>query len=774
MIEIFVENKQVDVSAEISALLTYSIDDVKDFAARNTTFSKTIVLPGTTRNNALFGNVFDVKNGNFHDATLTNIGYNFNPAKGAQCFIFQSNIQVFKGVIRILEILDDNGSIEYECAVFGELGGLIAKMGNKKLEDLDFSAYDHTFNASAITDSWDATQGSGIYYPLIDYGTYSTNKHDWDIRTFRPSLYVKEYLDKIFTAAGYTYDCTLFNTSRFKSAIIPYNSRKLTKYTTRALTLGNTVPYVVLDSGGFFNYIGWPDFVGSFFTQQNVNQRYMYNQTEPLTLNTVVDIDIEYRASGKNFLVSLYKNGAYVAGSSQVFVGTGGVVSANYSFTVDIPLVQNDYIEVGVLATSTLGGTEYLHLINGSLTGDNAVPIIAAIQIGDTVKMNEALPKNILQKDFLSSIIKLFNLYLTEDKYESEKIIIKPFPDFMDTNLDNAQDWSGKLNRAKVVRYKPMSEINARFYEFKYKGDSDYYNEQYQKRFNQNYGDYIYDSEYEFANEKETVDIIFSGTPLVGYTGEDKVYPTIFKRTGTGTLVEENTDSNIRIMLSKKVTGVDSWDLKDGASVLQSLTSYGYAGHFDDPDAPANDLNFGAPQELYFELVSGAINVNQFNVYWSPYMSEITDKDSRLMTAYFRLTWMDIYNLDFSKYIFVDGNLFVVNKIEDYNASMEDECKVTLLKVIDSNATVTAPADEQKDEVYIYTGAGPHLGAALYVPELSGKYINLVFKGDKRLVPTTGYPTVDEYAYNSALGLFSFGNDIETDQVIQILYKTAP
>jgi hypothetical protein len=607
---------------------------------------------------------------------------------------------------------------------------------------------------------------------LIDYGTYSSDKHSWDFRTFRPALYVKEYLDKIFTAAAYTYECALFNTPRFKSAIIPYNSRKLTKYTTKVLELANSTPYVVLDSGGFFNTIGWPTFVGSFFTQENVNQRYKYNQTDPLTLRVVVSVDVEFRASGKNFVMSTYKNGAYVAGSTQVFVGTGGVVTANYAFTGDIPLVQNDYIEVSVLATSTLGGTEYFHLTDGTLEGNNAVPVIAAIQIGDTVKMNEALPKNILQKDFLSSIIKLFNLYVYEDKYETNKIKITPHPDFMDTDLDNALDWSGKVNRAKPIKYKPMSELNSRFYEFKYKADSDYYNDQYQKRFNQNYGDYIYDSQYEFANEKETVELIFSGTPLVGYAGEDKVYPTIFKRTGTGTLVEENTDSNIRIMLTKKVTGVTSWSIKDGASVLQTLTSYGYAGHFDDPDAPANDLNFGAPEELYFTLVSGAINVNQFNVYWSPYMAEITDKDSRLMTAYFRLSWMDIYNLDFSKYVFIDGNLFVINKIEDYNATSEDECKVTLLKVIDSNAAVSVPADEQKDDVFIYTS--DIVTTSLYIPELANKYINLVFKGDKRLVPTTGTPTPDEYIYDSAMGLFSFGNDIEIGQVIQILYKTAP
>jgi hypothetical protein len=44
-------------------------------------------------------------------------------------------------------------------------------------------------------------------------------------------------------------------------------------------------------------------------------------------------------------------------------------------------------------------------------------------------------------------------------------------------------------------------------------------------------------------------------------------------------------------------------------------------------------------QQLFFVLVAGAcLTATQFNVYWSPYMAEITDKDSKLLTAKFYLT----------------------------------------------------------------------------------------------------------------------------------------
>jgi len=121
--------------------------------------------------------------------------------------------------------------------------------------------------------------------------------------------------------------------------------------------------------------------------------------------------------------------------------------------------------------------------------------------------------------------------------------------------------------------------------------------------------------------------------------------------------------------------------LLDDVTVLTSLTKYGYAGHLNDPDAPSNDLNFGVLAELFFTLVSGDLTVTQFNVYWSAYMAEITDKDSKLLEAFFYLTNLDIMNLDFSKKIFIDSVLFRLNKIKDFNVSNPTDCEIELLKV---------------------------------------------------------------------------------------------
>lgn len=673
--ELFIENRRADVSADLPALLNFALDDIKDFGSRNTNFSKVIVLPGTARNNQLFGNYFMANSGNTHTPESDNIGYNFNAAKGAYCVIFQNNIQCFKGTLRILRIIENKGQIEYEVSIFGELGGLIIKMGNGKLEDLDFSAYDHTYNATNIANSWDTINGSSYYYPLIDYGTYGSgtnNKQNWDIKTFRPAFYVKEYIDKIFTAAGYTYTSALFDTARFKSLIVPHNRAVLTSRSTEIMEA--TITSTKNDPVD----IAWDAIDAADFTLENANKGITYNGGAAVNGTLTFTVVGEYK--NKSVIVTFKKNGSTIYSTQYDYTAPGIAQFFSFTTTYETSFSATDYITCTVTFVNETGS--YYHKISlCTVTFDSDAAQDVELDYLDTVVANDCIPKNIYQKDFFTSIIKLFNLYVYEDRFTQNFVYITPYVDFYDTDPGNAVDFTYKLNRDKVREFIPMSELTARYYDFNFKADGDYYNDLYKKRYNQTYGSYTYDSAFEFANEKETVDLIFSGTPLVGYSGEDKVYSTILKIENS---TEVKTDSNIRILQAKKITGVASWDLKDGVSVLASYTKYGYAGHYDDPDAPANDIHFGAPRELFFTLATGAINVHQFNVYWSPYMAEIVDKDSKLMRASFYLSEKDIFNLDFSKFVHVDGVLFRLNKVIDWNASAPGECKCELLRVVNT------------------------------------------------------------------------------------------
>ena len=780
MVRIFIENQELDVKDDFSHQITYAVDDLKNLNSKATAFSKTIVLPGTANNNKLLGNIFEFSNANFN-VEGSNVGYNFNAAKSAKARLEVNGLTVIKGVMRLLEIIIDDKTIEYEISIFGELGGLFNKLGTSKLEDLDFSQYNHTYNTTNIKNSWTIAKdfirnnsganttfsanyvkivgynfenvepgdtiniyvasptsnngdytvanvfydsianttyiymttnfpsaftgvltvtitlknkrGIGYYYPLIDYGNVSTGKKNYIFKAFRPALFVKEIMTKIIKNAGYTYESNFFKSNFFTRLIIPNNDakfyrRNITNLISYTLTTDQRVssPGALINRGELL--LAWNSGSLANFTLGASGTTYTYTGTST-HLKLELNLKGVYRrqTSSEYFAILVLKNGVTIYTKSFFTPGIETEFTFDTTFEFETDVVTNDTITVRSVSQTSLANTaplnyNYLEVQDATINASIYPPALTEYLIGETVDMKGIAPINILQKDFFASILKMFNLMVVEDKYVDRKLIIEPWVDFYDLDRTTYLDWSDKIDRSNVIKIKPMSEINARYYQIKYKSDNDYYNELYKKKYNEGYGDVNYDNALEFAKDSSTTEVIFSATPLVGWSGEDKVVPAIMKWDGvTKGTNEESVTSNIRIMQVKEVTGVTSWNITDvSGGTLASGTTYGYAGHLDNPDAPAADLNFGATKELYFTLVAGALQNNLFNTYYSSYMAEITDKDSRLVTAKIKLTEQDIYNLDFGRFIFFDGVLYRLQRIVDYSAG--DICTVELLRVI--------------------------------------------------------------------------------------------
>ncbi|NBQ17284.1 hypothetical protein EBU24_03135 [bacterium] len=183
----------------------------------------------------------------------------------------------------------------------------------------------------------------------------------------------------------------------------------------------------------------------------------------------------------------------------------------------------------------------------------------------------------------------------------------------------------------------------------------------------------------EFSKETSSIEILFASTQIVGYASKDKEVSTIFKMNGT----TEDTTASVPRILQKKNLTVGAYKLYNplvsGTVYASGITTFPYAGHLNDPNTPTIDISFGAPKELYFTVTTYPSD-NLFNTYYSPYIAEITDKDSRLVTMKAKLTEIDIYNLDFRKLIFVDGVLYRLQKVIDYSAG--ELCTIELLRVI--------------------------------------------------------------------------------------------
>jgi hypothetical protein len=667
--EIYIENYQVDLTQDISTDFTYTIDDIKDFGAKNTSFSKTITLPGTANNNKVFGFVFDLGNANVTNDSSPNVNGNFNASKVANCRILIDKIQIFKGVLRLLEIVNQSGTIEYQCSVYGDLGGFISTLGNSRLEDLDFSNYDEDWTFSNITSSWDTVSGYGVYYPLIDTGGVSTNKIDFQYKAFKPALYVKEYLEKIIAGTNYTWDFPLLETDLMKRLIIPCNQRILTKLTNTAFR-GDPTP-ATYNNPTYINIT--PITLGNFTSSGNTV--FTYNSATAIT----TDIDcrifgiINSVISGTTATLTLYKNAAILKQQ------TVGVPVTPIPFNVDLSVTGITFNLNDTLYVTITSNVTQLQQLGGNLELTKTTASNEPINLGEQISINDAIPRGVFQRDFFISICKMFNLYVYDDQFDENKLHIKPYIDFYDGSV---QDWTNKVDRSKAWSIKPMSEINSRYYQFKYKSDNDYYNENYRKRYNEGYGDRIYDTEFDFVNNTSSTELIFAASVLYQATETDKIYPAIYKKSNENA-AEDSIDFVIRIMQAQKITGRANWKIENGNTNLGTLTAYGYAGHlyFNSSFVPINDINFGAPSELFFNATSYP-TTNLFNAYYSDYMAEITDKDSKLLTCQVLLDSLDILQFDFSKMVWIDGVLFRINKVLNYNPMNYTTTKVELLKVI--------------------------------------------------------------------------------------------
>jgi hypothetical protein len=684
--EIYIEEQKIDLLQDISTEFTYAIDDVSEFGSRNTSFSKTISIPGTANNNLIFGYIFELNNANVTVNSLPNVGYNYNVTKQANCKIFIDKVQIFKGTLRILEIVIDKETIEYQCSVFGELGGFINQLGNRRLEDLNFDAYDHTYSVANISASWDNAGGSGYYYPLIDYGSVSTGtgstgpgaygvaKKDFQYTTFRPALYVKEYIDKIFAGTDYTFDCSFFDTPLFKRLIIPNNQTNITALNNTSMSAVAINRDMLLTSDPYVKYNLVT--IGSFAID-GTNTLFTYSGA---TLTTNIQITLTgfvniFDPPQPTYTVILRKNGVQI-GSQDFDASVTRMLNCN--FTVQgVTFNSGDTMQVEILGTLM-----QIEIFTGNVGVTTSTPTQVQINLGETIKVSQTIPKGIFQRDFFLSIVKMFNLYVYENKFNDKELVISPYVDFYPEKAAEALDWTNKVDRAKPISIKPMSEVNARYYNYKFKQDNDFYNENYRKKYTEGYGDLIYDTEFDFVKETDVLEVIFAASVLYQATGQDKVFPAIYKKSNTNS-AEDRMDSIIRIMQTKKISSVTSWDIMNTTTVLGSFTSYGYAGHLDDPINSNTDINFGAPKEIQF----APANFTEFNLFadfHSPYLAEITNKDSKLLTCFGLLDIVDIFNLDFSKYVYIDGVLFRLNKVENFNPMEYNTTKLSFLKVINT------------------------------------------------------------------------------------------
>ena len=724
--ELYINNTRVELNAEVQASITYQIADIRMPDKRQGSFSKTVSLPGSPTINNLFTSIFDL-NTSVQTSGVINFAPDFNPNLKASFVLLVEGVEQFRGYMKLQNITrtqDQLQQVMYEVNLFGDLASIFGVIGDAKLTDLDMSAYDHTYNKATQIATWNTAtiNGAGYVYPMINYGGMGVTS--WDVNDFFPAIYVKTYIDEIFDAAGYSYTSTFFSSSYFKHLIVPFAGDKLTisaaqvnarlfsaktslvttVYLIALSYLYNTTPlftqnlifdneisdpsnqynpatgvFTVANTGFYqFNISGLLSAVattGGAFTGSSSITHNIYlirnNNASTFGVATVTTtIDTTVAPFGVYVIGTPLFTNVAIAGSSLSFAANAGdVITFKYTATNNgLYSTHHTYIPVFSFSFNSLG------TITNSITNPTIVD-------GFPLQINNTLPVDIKQADFLMSIIRMFNLFVETDKNDSNNLIIDTYDSFY--GAGTTQDWSKLLDVSKPVIISPMGALDARRYTVKYTQDTDFWNKKYFDSYGKTYGEYNKDITNDFLKNENKNEVIFAPTPSIGTTAVDRIIPEIYQLDSTGLQTQLRSKLRILYYAGAKNT-VNGFTYTSAVTGSSSEIYYPYAGHIDDAITPTADLSFGVPNEIYYVNPYGATsytNNNVFNKYHKIFIDEITDVNSKIVTAFFRLQPLDILNLSFRNKIYIDGQYYRLNKVIDYNPLVEGVTKCELLKI---------------------------------------------------------------------------------------------
>jgi hypothetical protein len=632
---------------DLQLMTNFSITDIADISSRKDNLTKNITLKGTKNNNLIFGNIFNQSR--YVDTEIVgNLFVNFSINKKVECQIYENSVLIIKGFLEFKQATSSKGQLTYECQITGNIYNFYSLLGDKSLSDLDFSEYTHEYRMNNITNSWynsnyvngvvvQSATGSGYVYPFINYGEGNSPKAEdinkVHLNNFRPAIYVKTYLDKIFNQdelTGFTYELKGsddFLTS-FNQLILPDNREYLSQSVRGVqlfslnLTGNHTFSYndgnTHYSGGRLINVVKFPDNLSSIYNNTLTASPHMwdgnYNTLFILNRSLVTDMVVHFNNitvtnhSGR-FLKAYLRAWTRPRLNYDTDYGNWNNIS-NFTMLGETLIAELNNgasstrtdITLAIAQTTLVGDSEmyfsvdlvqpdnqtfdkkYTVSLNGGTVrtpGNTASTVSYSVLKGDQIKP-EAV-SNLKQKDFVKSLALMFNLYSYSALFNPKHIIFESYNDYYSKtlpqniiNTSNVSDVSSKIDYDKDFSMSAFDKVSNK-YTFKYKSDSDYYNKLYTDTYKQIYGEFTETYTLGTAAEK-VIEVSFSPTPVVNIANTGRLAPEIYTSDSNG--LHQAMKSNARILYYNGVKNCENYQV---GTMLKSGDDYIFTQYIEIP-----------------------------------------------------------------------------------------------------------------------------------------------------------------------------------------------
>ena len=485
-------SKRLDLFNDEKISVTSSVSNFNDLGKIFTDFSQSFTIPASKNNNKVLSH--------WYESSLDN-GYDHR--KRYDAYIEIDSLLYKKGNIQLEKANKKNGFIEsYTITFYGNLTQLKDKFKDDKLNKIDFSALNHTYNSTNIINRINPSSSFLVNYPLIGsqrkfYYKEGTSSQDithtagaikWN--ELFPAIPLWKVFELIQSTYGVTFTGSFFNLDQFG---------KLFLYLKNAETITYTTEQLLVD---FDSIVTGP------FTELNLATNIITTNWNFATINAsfqariTSDIFVYPRAGfgSVGYTVYIYRDNLIYRTYQCVGDSQCQLDDFNYADTQGI--THTYYVKVSSNSNFDFGTyLDYRRSYYNNLTNASSVVTVQAGSDTQTtsgkININNYIP-DITINDFLAGIIKAFNLMIIPTDVNTFEFL----PLEMYYNAGKILDVTKYIyaNEMDFERPKLFKAIN-----FQYEKSNNILNNAFRGLYNTEYGDLIYTNTN--SNESSNYDI---------------------------------------------------------------------------------------------------------------------------------------------------------------------------------------------------------------------------------------------------------------------------
>ena len=611
-VNLYIDGQRGDLFQEESIEINLSVQNIKDISKVFGDFTNSFTIPASPTNNAIFKHYYNV-----------DIYGGFNANVRVDSFIEVNNNLFRTGVLELESVqIKDSQPYAYQVGFYSNVTSLKDTFGEDKLNDLDLSAQDHTYNDTNIVtgfNSYVSGTDNSIVYPLISpaanwyYNSVGNDhtpsniyyqsghpEHGVFYYDFKPAIKLQKIIDAIETKYGIEFQSDFFASADFGKLFMWCHRRAGYMFKDQPNGSTNEVVNFTSATGSGFN---------------TTTDKFTFSQSS-MTDMDYIDVAV---TSTDNYAISLYVNGELNTKKED----SGNATVRFITNPNDGDVFQIKFSPIAAWDASTIN----LTAVTASFV---IVPITTPVNIATAstsatqtytadVIVADQMPEQKIS-DFIGSLVRAFNLVIVpvaNNKYDIEPL----------------DDWYAEGTTRDVTEYIDTEEITIRkpsLYRrinFKYNETEAILGEQYRLQNDIGYGDLRAD--FTFDGEEFSVEVGFDHMLFERLSNQNGgALTTIGVGKSITREIEPYIGSPLIFYVAGNIRGNESFSYVNMDGDHFPFTDFWQVGNVNNATAESvtQTLNFGTEVDPY--LLQG-FSQGLYSTYWKDYITDLYDTSRR-------------------------------------------------------------------------------------------------------------------------------------------------